>query len=115
MLKRNRHELHAFLELLETAAHAAVDDGVADLGDDAAEDGRIDGDLDGDLLAGLLAECGGETLPSDRRRAATAERTSATASARESAAFATKASMMAGSSRPRPAPTTKLTSDVVTG
>jgi F-type H+-transporting ATPase subunit alpha len=48
--------------LLEAAAHAAVDDGVADGGDDAAEDRGVDGDLDRHLLARAGTEGGGEAV-----------------------------------------------------
>src|ERR671917_209774 len=54
--------LEGVLELVETAAHRPVDDGIADLGDDAAQDRRVDHDLDLDLLAGGLAEGLGQAL-----------------------------------------------------
>src|ERR687894_343779 len=54
--------LESVLQLVETAAHRPVDDGIADLGDDAAQDRRVDHDLDLDLLAGGLAQGLGQAL-----------------------------------------------------
>ena len=48
------------LEVVETGADAAVDDGVADGGDESAEHGGVDDDLEVDLLAGGVGQCGGE-------------------------------------------------------
>ena len=48
------------LDLGEAAADAAVDDGVADRGDDAPEHGGIDRHANIDILAGRLLERGGE-------------------------------------------------------
>ena len=69
--------LEGVAELVEAAADGAVDDGVADLGDEAALDGRVDDDLDLDLLAGGLAEGSARRVFWSSVRAM-AERTSAT-------------------------------------
>src|SRR4051794_9416582 len=52
--------LESFFELIEAVPDAAVDDDVADGGDDPAENGRVDDDLHRHLLAGGPAQGGGQ-------------------------------------------------------
>ena len=108
-------DLEAGLQLVDAGADAAVDDGVADGGDDAAEHGRVDDDLQVDLLAGGVGERGGEARPAGPSVSGDRERTSATSRFFALDARATSLSMIAGRSRPRPEPTTIDTSCVVVG
>ena len=102
-------------QLVETGADAAVDHRVAHLGDDAAEHRRVDDDLDLDVLARGPAQGLGQAASAGRRRAATAERTSATTRLLEAARpLARGGRRWPGSSRARPAATTTTTSAAVT-
>ena len=85
----------------QAPGHAAVDDDVTDPGDDATDDARIDDRLQLEVLAGGLDRAG-QSRSSTSGSSGTAERISATALAREPAARAMKASMMAGRSVARP-------------
>ena len=108
------HASDRSLELLEPVTDRAVDDGVADAGDQSPEDRRIDHDLDFHLLARRLGSAAASRCCC-ASSSGMADRTSATSWPRSPAAFSRNAATISDSSLARPAPTIAATSDVLAG